>query len=118
MRRSDDPNVHCLRALVTGLRLVLHARALGERAVAIGFDAGVVDEEVLAALIGRDEAKALLVTEPLDGTCCHVFLHGRSSCCVCRGSYGATVCERLHCFRRTIHPAERAHRTTTSGPIT
>src|SRR3954468_12382165 len=109
MRRSDDPDVDCLRTLVAGLRLVLHARALGERAVAIGLDAGVVDEEVLAALVGRDEAKALLVAEPLDGTCCHVFLHG-SSCCVCRGSYIATVCERLHCFRRTFSPG-RTRRT-------
>src|SRR3982751_5001467 len=76
MRRSDDPNVDCLRALVAGLRLVLHARALGERAVAIGLDAGVVDEEVLAAFLGRDEAEALLAAEPLDGTLSHVFLSG------------------------------------------
>src|SRR3954449_6054578 len=115
MRRSDGPDVDRLRALVTGLRLVLHARALGERAVAIGLDAGVVDEEVLAALVGRDEAKALLVAEPLDGTCCHVFLHGDSSCCVCRGSYLATVCERLHFFRRTIPPG-RTRRTVPRPP--
>src|SRR5256885_6376659 len=38
------------------------------------------------------------------------FLHGDSSCCVCRGSYLATVCERLHCFRRTISPG-RTRRT-------
>src|SRR3954468_19029842 len=38
------------------------------------------------------------------------FLHGDSSCCVCRGSYIATVCERLHCFRRTISPG-RTRRT-------
>src|SRR3954447_1738614 len=76
----DSPYVDRLRTLVTGLGLVLHARALGERAVALGFDAAVMDEEVLVAFIGSDEAKALLVAEPLDGTCCHVFLHGVSSC--------------------------------------
>src|SRR3954447_24898007 len=85
-RGSDRADVDRLRPLVTGLGLVLHARALGERAVAIGFDAAVVHEQVLAAFIGRDEAEALLVAEPLDYSCCHVFLHGVSSCCVCRGS--------------------------------
>src|SRR3954471_8764581 len=75
-RVLDGPHVHCLRTLVACLRLVLDPRALGERAVAVGFDAAVVDEEVLAAFIGRDEAEALLVAEPLDGACCHVFLHG------------------------------------------
>src|SRR3954449_11126146 len=72
----DGPDVDCLRTLVARFGLVLHARALGERAVALGLDAAVVDEEVLAAFIGRDEAEALLVAEPLDRACCHVFLHG------------------------------------------
>src|ERR1035438_6522167 len=34
-------------------------------------DGGVVDEEVSAALVGGDEAEALLGVEPLDGTLCH-----------------------------------------------
>src|SRR4051812_16762317 len=100
-RGSDRADVDRLRSLVAGLGLVLHARALGERAVAIGLDAAVVDEEVLAAFIGSDEAEALLVAEPLNGALCHVFPPRRLSCCVCRGSSKATVCERLHCFRRT-----------------
>src|SRR4051812_40469369 len=97
----DRADVHGLRPLVAGLGLVLHARALGERAVAVRFDAAVVDEEVLAAFIGCDEAEALLVAEPLNGALCHVFPPRRLSCCVCRGSSKATVCERLHCLRRT-----------------
>src|SRR4051812_233929 len=97
----DRADVHGLRPLVAGLGLVLHARALGERAVAVRFDAAVVDEQVLAAFIGCDEAEALLVAEPLNGALCHVFPPRRLSCCVCRGSSKATVCERLHCFRRT-----------------
>src|SRR4051812_2843414 len=100
-RGSDRADVDRLRSLVAGLGLVLHARALGERAVAIGLDAAVVDEEVLAAFIGCDEAEALLVAEPLNGALCHVFPPRRLACCVCRGSSKATVCERLHCFRRT-----------------
>src|SRR4051794_12119127 len=76
-RGSDGPDVDRLRTLVAGLGLVLHARALGERAVAIGFDAAVVDEEVLAAFIGSDEAEALLVAEPLNGALCHVFVDHR-----------------------------------------
>src|SRR3954464_13701868 len=73
---SDRAYVHGLGALVSALRLVLDAGTLGERAVALGFDAAVVDEEILAAFIGSDEAEALLVAEPLDSACCHVFLHG------------------------------------------
>src|SRR4051812_9842488 len=107
-RGSDRADVDRLRSLVAGLGLVLHARALGERAVAIGLDAAVVDEEVLAAFIGCDEAEALLVAEPLNGALCHVFPPRRLSCCVCRGSSKATVCERLHCFRRTGCPAQTA----------
>src|SRR3954447_19927077 len=94
-RVLDGPHVHCLRTLVACLGLVLHARTLGERAVAVGVDAAVVDEEVLAAFIGCDEAEALLVAEPLHGACCHVFPPRRLSCCVCRGCSrqpGASAC--------------------------
>ena len=31
-----------------------------------------VREKILAAAVGRDEAVALRVVEPLDGSCCHV----------------------------------------------
>src|SRR6185437_6515237 len=66
-RRSLDLlHVDGLGALGAGLLLVGHLGALRERPVAVGLDARVVDEEVAIAVIGRDEAKPLLVAEPLD----------------------------------------------------
>src|SRR5215210_616621 len=70
--RSEGSDVDGLRALVALLGFVLDARALGERAVAVRLDARVVHEEVLRALVRRDEAEALLVAEPLHGACCHL----------------------------------------------
>src|ERR1700712_3649977 len=81
----DRADVDRLRSLVAGLGLVLHTRAFGERAVAVGVDAAVVDEEVLAALIRGDEAEPLFVAEPLHGACSHVIPPRRPVCCVCRG---------------------------------
>src|SRR5665213_1552009 len=43
-----------------------------------------MDEEVLALVIGGDEAKALLVAEPFDGSSCHLFPPG-SLCAAKRG---------------------------------
>src|SRR3954469_8760244 len=77
---SDLLNVRCGRALLALLLVVAHLRALGERLEAAALDRGVVDEEVLAALIGRDEAEALVVVEPLDGSCCHLFFPPRGLC--------------------------------------
>src|SRR5829696_4939414 len=67
-RPLDGGDVDRLRALVALLLLVGHLRALGERAVPVGVDAGVMDEEVAAALVRGDEAEALLVAEPLHGS--------------------------------------------------
>src|SRR5204863_7039534 len=68
---SDPPDVYGLRAAVARLGFELHLGSLGEgRAVA---DAALMDEEVLAAVVGGDEAVALLVAEPLHGACCHVL---------------------------------------------
>src|SRR3954451_1220602 len=115
-RGLDRPDVDCLRTLVAGLRLVLHARALGERAVAVGFDAAVVDEEVLAAFIGCDEAEALLVAEPLNGALCHVFPPRRLSCCVCRGSSKGNRLRAPALLSPDIVPGPNfAHRSTVAG---
>src|SRR3954462_13247146 len=73
LQRGD---VDGLRALVAGLGVVGHLRALSQRLEAAGVDAGVVDEEVLAALVRGDEAEALVVVEPLHGSGSHDFLHG------------------------------------------
>src|SRR3954467_206061 len=65
LRASDALDVDGLRALVARLGVVLHARPLGQRAKAVRHDRRVVDEEVLARLVRRDEAEALVVVEPL-----------------------------------------------------
>src|SRR4051794_1046029 len=70
----DGADADGLGALGPGLGAVLDPRALGERAEAVGLDVGVVDEEVLARLVRRDEAEALLIAEPLHDALCHVSL--------------------------------------------
>src|SRR3954468_10859833 len=67
----DGLDVDGLGALVALLGVVGHLGALGERTVAVAHDRLVMDEEVLARLIGSDEAEALLVAEPLHGSCWH-----------------------------------------------
>src|SRR5262245_3396253 len=72
--RGDVDGRGALRAL---LGVIRDARALGEGAESVTGDAGEMDEEVLAGLVGRDEPEALVVAEPLHGTGRHVlYLHG------------------------------------------
>src|SRR5919202_4702312 len=66
--RLQRGDVDGLRALVPGLGVVADAGALGEGLEALGVDARVVDEEVLARVVRRDEAVTLVVVEPLDGS--------------------------------------------------
>jgi hypothetical protein len=47
---------------------------LGERLEAGAGDAGVVHEHVAVTAVLRDEAEALGLVEPLDGSGCHSFL--------------------------------------------
>src|SRR5215210_5477047 len=70
-RRLQLRDVDGLGALVPGLGVIGDLRALGQRLESVCVDAGVVDEEVLAPLVRRDEAEALVVVEPLDGSGCH-----------------------------------------------
>src|SRR6478735_1639663 len=72
--RLEDGHVRRLRALVTLLGLVLHLRAFVERAITRALDRAEVDEQVFAALIGCDEAVALVRVEPLDSSGCHFCL--------------------------------------------
>src|SRR2546421_1941819 len=67
-RRSDLRDVDRLRALVARLLVVGDLGVLLKRLEAASVDACVMDEEVTVALVGRDEAVALLVVEPLDGS--------------------------------------------------
>src|SRR5438045_861347 len=46
--------------------------ALFERLVAVHLDRAVMGEQILAAVIRRDESEALGVVEPLHGACRHV----------------------------------------------
>src|SRR5439155_11720958 len=68
----DELDVGGVRALGALLGLVGHLRTLGEGAEAVGLDRAEVHEQILAAVIGRDEAVALVVVEPLDGSVGHV----------------------------------------------
>src|SRR6266540_3177828 len=63
-----------LWALVAGLDIKGDARALAERAKAFPLDIGLVDEEVLAVVFRRNETEALVVVEPLHGSCRHLDL--------------------------------------------
>src|SRR3954453_18442162 len=66
--RLERRDVDGLGALVPGLSVVRDLRTLGQRLETAGVDAGVVDEKVLPAVIGSDEAEALVVVEPLYGS--------------------------------------------------
>ena len=93
--------------LSPGLRLVLHARALGERAEAVGLDVAVVHEQVLARLVGRNEAEALVVTEPLNGSCSHGFLP-RLVCCG-RGTCNGWATTASACTACSFGPTAGRH---------
>src|SRR3954453_8627807 len=81
--------------LGTHFGVVADLRALSERLEAVAGDAAVVHEEVLALVVGRDEAEALVVAEPLDGSGCHMFLPGRL-CAAKRGRCYGNNYERGH----------------------
>src|ERR687884_2038207 len=68
----DDLDVRRLRALRPFARLELDLRAFGQRLEALAGDLREVDEDVLAAAVGRDEAVALGVVEPLDVSARHL----------------------------------------------
>src|SRR6516162_5276522 len=79
--RSDRRDVHGLRSLVPLLGVVGDLGALLQRAVSLAVDAGVVHEQILVAVVGRDEPESLVVAEPLDGASWHVATPPRCVCC-------------------------------------
>src|SRR5215207_8929733 len=106
--RLDGADVHRLGTLVAGLFLVLHLRVLGQRLEALPVDAGVVHEEVTVAVVRRDEAVALFVVEPLDGSGRHLdcpFLRVPGRSCVCE-----SVPRHLHVQLRRLSPTLTAPR--------
>ena len=83
-RRVDHLDVDGAGALRALLGLIRDLRALGQGAEPVARDAGEVHEQVLAVVVRLDEAEALLVAEPLHGSCRHgMFLP--VSCAAYRG---------------------------------
>src|SRR5215207_11774741 len=74
------------RALGALLGVVAHLRAVGQRLEAAALDRVVMHEQVLAGLIWCDEPVALVVAEPLYGSCCHL---APSGVCALRDAEGA-----------------------------
>jgi len=72
LRRLQRGDVRCLQALGAALGLVAHLLAFGERLETVAANFGEVREQIVAAFIGRDEAKAFAVVEPLDSTGIHI----------------------------------------------
>src|SRR3954467_1593877 len=87
-------DVRRVRALGPVLGVVADLRALSERLEAAAGDAGVVHEQVLALVVGRDEAEALLVAEPLHGSGCH-----------CVPSWELCAAERGWCMKQQLRNA-------------
>src|SRR5476649_2334755 len=71
----ENGDVRGLRALLTLLGLELDLCALGQRPVAAALDRAEVHEQVLTAVVRRDEPVALVCVEPLDGSGCHICIH-------------------------------------------
>src|SRR5690349_14947440 len=73
-------------------------------------------EEVLAAVIGRDEPEALLVVEPLHGSCSHGVPSGM--CCATRRGAERRGCERRRhcCVQLTLDPDVRLYRGWSRRP--
>ena len=89
---SDGADLRCGRALLSLDRLELDLLAFFERLEAAHLDRGVMREQIFAALGGGDEAEALGVVEPLDGSGGHVrHLLVRAVNCGARGCSTATT---------------------------
>ncbi len=142
---SDRADVLGLRALRTLGDVELDSLVLVERTVAVGRDRGEVDEDVSAATVLGDEAKALLTVEPFHCALRHL------SCSFCAdvgaggcrpglrrdvvgsdrvqnqkapsGSHSADVsqhtanCNMQPAGRIARHPPPRRHRLSRTRPV-
>src|SRR5688572_2065021 len=68
------------RALLALRRFEFHGLSFFERLVAVHLDLGVMGEQILAAILRRDESEALRVVEPLHGAFSHFQLPSLSIC--------------------------------------
>src|SRR5205807_9587290 len=78
----DPGDDYCLRTLRPGLLLERDLGALGEGAEPVRVDARMMDEQVAAALVWRDDAEPLLAAEPLDRSGWHFAFRSPSLCYV------------------------------------
>lgn len=69
-------DVCCFHPFLALCRLILHLLAVLQRPEAFGCDVGVMHEQVIAAFIGSNESKTLLLVKPLHCTNTHVTLLG------------------------------------------
>src|SRR3954449_3783305 len=74
MNRSERTNVLRLRTLGALRDVELDLLVLVEGLVALRLDRGVVNEDVVAAVLLSDEAETLLGVEPLDGALSHAVV--------------------------------------------
>src|SRR5690348_7400067 len=72
--RSERTDVLRLRALGALGDVELDLLVLVQRLVAVGLDGRVVHEDVVAAVLLRNEAETLLGVEPLHGALSHVLV--------------------------------------------
>src|SRR4051794_20435420 len=87
-RRSDALDVDRLGPRVALFLLVGDAGALGQGAVAVRDDRGMMDEQVAVALVRGDEPEPLVVAEPLDGSGRHLQPSSSRSRAALRGGGG------------------------------
>src|SRR3954452_18195409 len=113
-RRLERGDVDGLRALVARLGVEAHAGALGQGLEARRVDARVVDEEVLARVVRRDEAEALVVVEPLHGSGGHSLFPPGISVLRSRRTQRGNDAERWHNCRG-LSPAGRAQNSDPAG---
>src|SRR5690349_11643826 len=92
-------NVRRVGPLGPDLGVVADLGSLRERLEAAAGDAAVVHEQVLALIVRRDEAEALVVAEPLHGSSSHLLPPGRL-CAAERGRCGGNYYERWALIRR------------------
>ncbi len=78
LQRSDARRLLPLEALLDFKADLL---ALLKRFEAAPLNLGEVREQVIAAVVRRDEPKTLRIVKPLDGTCCHVLNVPRKTRC-------------------------------------
>lgn len=75
---AGDVNGLCF-VVIAGGDSELYAIAFEESAIAVGSDGRLVDEEILTAVVGLDEAEALAIVEPLHNARESLFRHGIGS---------------------------------------